>query len=379
MRLVPFIKKNKEEIADEWVEYARENISAADEKEVKQVKDHIIEMLESIAKDMEVSESNSEQEAKSKGNKEVKNIHATAAKEHGTQRVKMGFNIVELSSEFRALRASVLRLWSKEKSGESDEDQVHDIIRFNEAIDEAWIHSLKKFDSVVQESKNWFLSVLGHDLRSPLAAILGAQQVLGLSDKLTEKEKRILRRTEASAKSMKELINNLLELTNLRLGKGMTITRSSVDLSRQGEEIIQEFQLAYPESKFKFDSRGPVQGDWDRLRLKQVLTNLIANALRHGKAGGPVTLKISTKGKEAIFSVHNEGNPIPKDVQKQIFDGRFSMEQEPYGNENSYGLGLYIVKEIIKEHEGEIKLESSAKKGTTFTIVLPRHVKFSKS
>ena len=371
MRLIQFIKENKNKIADEWVEYAKQNIEATREKNLAEVKDHIIEMLESIIKNMEVEESNSEQEAKSKGNKNSKDLHETAAKAHGAQRVKMGFSTVELSSEFRALRASVLRLWEKWDS-KKEKTELYDIIRFNEAIDEAWMHSLEKFDNVVDESKNWYLSVLGHDLRSPLAAILGGQQVLALSDQLTEKDKRILRRTEASAKSMKELIDNLLELTNVQFGKGLGITRTSVDLSRQGEETIQEFQLAYPESEFIFKSPGPVQGEWDSLRLKQALTNLIANALKHGKAGGPVTLQIGTEGKNAFFAVHNEGNTIPKNEQKLIFQDRYLRYSQRTGNESSFGLGLFIVREIVKEHNGKIDLESTPKKGTTFTVFLPR-------
>ena len=373
MRLADFIENNKEKIAEEWVEYACNNIEAAKGLDLKEVRDHVIEMLENICADMRSDQSDEEQEIKSKGNKEKQVGDDKAAKDHGAQRVDMGFDIVALSSEFRALRASVLRLWSREGKWKNTEEETRDIIRFNEAIDEAWMYSLERFHNKVDESKNWFLAVLGHDLRNPLAAILGAQQILKLSKNLTDKEREMIHRTAASAKRMSELISNLLELTNLRLGSGMSIEKSPGDFSKQAELIVQEFQVSYPNAQFKLELPGPVQGEWDIMRINQLMTNLIGNALRHGEPGGPIKVEVSGDADEVEFTVHNNGKPIPEAIQEKIFEGGFSNGNNNHSSsDESYGLGLYIVREVVERHEGKISLNSKSGEGTSFTVSLPR-------
>lgn len=373
MKLEDFIKENKEEIAEEWVEYARDNISITEKLNHEQVRDHIIAMLTRITQDMSTPQTEEQQETKSKGNRILDLNEDLAAIEHGQQRVELGFDIVEVSSEFRALRASVLRLWEKKDDTPVDSKKVQEIIRFNEAIDEAWMHSVERYHVKKDESKNWFLGILGHDLRNPLSVISGVQQLLKISPNLSDKEKSLIQRTDASIKHMKELIDNLLELTKLRLGSGISIEKTSIDLTKLSEQIIQEFQVSYPKVEFKFVSPGPVEGIWDPLRLRQVINNLVANALRHGNAGGPVKLELSAKGNSASLSVNNDGPPIPENLQDMIFTGMFSNNNGKPSNESSYGLGLYIVREIVEGHQGEIELESNEQNGTTFTIHLPRN------
>lgn len=372
MKLASFIKKHQKEITDEWVEHAQKNIKSVNKMDLDGVRDSIEKMLQRIADNMERFETKDQQEKKSKGNKDSEH-KSKAAKVHGTQRAEKGFNVVELSSEFRALRASVLRLWEKKTNIENWESDFHDLVRFNEAVDEAWMVSLQRFHHKVDESKNWFLGILGHDLRNPLAAISGVNSILHFSENLSEKERELLRRSDSSRKRMTELIDNLLELTNVRLGSGISIDKSTIDLSKQSEKIVQELQVAYPQADLSAESPGPVQGEWDSIRLDQLMTNLIANALRHGKPGGPVKVKVSADGNEAAFQVHNEGQPIPPSIKEMIFTGMFKKKDEDSLQQSSYGLGLYIVKEIVEGHKGKIEVDSTEEGGTTFTAILPRY------
>jgi len=372
MRLANFIRKHKEEIAQEWVSYAKNNIHATKGLDQDEILDHIMQMLDRIVYDMEEPQSKAEQQEKSQGNKAAHPVNDLPAVEHGAQRVEAGFDIVELSSEFRALRASVLRIWEEKIADEPGEERFQDMIRFNEAIDEAWIHSMDRFHTNIDESKNWFLGILGHDLRNPLAAVKGVNQILSESLHLSEREKALVQRSDASLKRMEELINNLLELTNLRLGQGLSINKSAANLTKQCEQITQEFQIAYPKADLRLRASGPVSGEWDLLRINQVITNLIANALRYGKQGGPVTVRIFAEDSKACFSVHNEGDPIPEDKRKMIFTGLYT-EGKSRANESSYGIGLYVVNQIVEAHRGKVHLESTHDSGTTFTIVLPRH------
>lgn len=375
MGLASFIRNNKKTISEEWIKYAKKNISITEKMQKKEVKDHILQMLDRIAWDIETSQTKQEQKVKSYGHKESLESQNMASIEHGEQRVEVGFDIVELSSEFRALRASVLRLWEESMHSKPiDATQFQEMIRFNEAIDEAWMYSLEKYHTTFNESKNWFLGILGHDLRNPLTAIAGVQSFLQMSSNLSDKEKEILKRTDASIKRMEELINNLLDLTKLRLGSGLSIDKSTGDLSQQCQQIVQEFNLAYPETDIEFTSPGPLEGKWDVLRINQVITNLIANAMRHGKPGGPVKIRVATKDEEVSLSVHNKGPKIPDSLKHKIFNGMVTGDNgNGLGQKNSYGLGLYIVHEIVERHNGRIEVESTDNAGTTFTVILPRY------
>lgn len=367
-----FIESNKEEIVMEWVKYAQDNISLVNKLQLEEVQDHLNDMLDRIVQDMETKQNAAEQEVKSKGNKTLQVSETIASILHGEQRADIGFTIKELCSEFRALRASILRLWEVKRKTEKLETDFQEMIRFNEAIDELWMLSIERFEYKIDESKNWFIGILGHDLRNPLFTISGIQSILKLSKNLSEKERSLVERLSSSVKRMSELTDNLLELTNLRLGTGMTVNKSTVDLSKQSEKIVQEMQLGYPEANIVFESTGSIQGEWDALRLDQLVTNLITNALHHGKPGGPVIVKTSAKGNEAYFEVHNEGLPVPEKIRDMMTTGKVTKTEGDPTRKNSHGLGLFIVQQIVNKHKGKIKIRSTAESGTTFTIILPR-------
>ncbi len=372
MKFAHFIKNQKEDIANEWVKFAKDNINGVKNLQSEEIRDHIKQILDRIVENMETLETDVQQEKKSKGNKKTLSGDSKAANQHGEQRADVGFNLMELSSEFRALRASVLRLWEAESETEKTATDFQEMIRFNEAIDEVWMLSLERFNQKVDESKNWFIGTLGHDLRNPLAAIMGVQSILRLSKNLSEKEMSLIDRANSSAKRMNELINNLLELTSLRLGSGMNINKSPVDFSKQSEKIVEELQLSYPEANLQIESAAPVIGEWDVMRLHQLMTNLITNAIRYGVPGGPVRISISEEGNEAIFQVHNEGSPLSAQIKEMISTGKFTKTKGDPTHNDSFGLGLYIVKAIVDGHKGQIKVESKEGKGTTFKIFLPK-------
>lgn len=372
MRFSTFIKNNQKDITTEWVKYAQDNIEDIKALQLEEVEDHIEEMLARIVENMESHDTDAEQEVKSKGNEDMPHGETKAANSHGKQRVDVGFDLVELSSEFRALRASVLRLWEEKRKTEKLETDFQDMIRFNEAIDELWMDSLKQFQHKVKESRNWFMGILAHDLRNPLSAISGIQSLLSSSTNLLEEDQYLLELLGTSVKRMKELIDNLLELTNLRLGSGMNITKSTIDLTKHTEKIVQEVRLGYPETELVLKSSGPIQGEWDIMRLDQMMTNLIANALKHGRRGSPVTISVSAKDSEAFFNVHNEGSPVPDRIKKMISSGLFTKTEGDPTKKDSYGLGLYIVKAIVDGHNGQLEVKSNEKEGTTFKVILPK-------
>jgi signal transduction histidine kinase len=171
MRLSKFIVQNMERILQEWEAFAASLLPAAAEMTPLALRNHAQYILEAVAKDLTVPQTRHAQSEKSKGRAaQEAGAPETAAQTHAVLRARSGFDINQLVAEYRALRASVLRLWID--TGPLEESSVDDIIRFNEAIDQAIAESVGHFHTQVERTRNLLLGMLGHDMRSPLNAIL---------------------------------------------------------------------------------------------------------------------------------------------------------------------------------------------------------------
>lgn len=183
MRISQFIQSDLEVILAEWERFARSNSPAGSDLTDLVLRNHAKQMLIAIAKDIETQQSSEQQSLKSQGLAD-KTTTRSAASIHGSQRHRHEFSLVQLGAEFRALRATVLRLWLPHVRAMS-EDTVIEVIRFNESIDQAIAESMVSYVEATNESQTLFLAVLGHDLRSPLASMSLAGEMLvrnGLSE-----------------------------------------------------------------------------------------------------------------------------------------------------------------------------------------------------
>jgi signal transduction histidine kinase len=170
MRLAEFIRHHMEAILTEWEAFAATLLPTTGGMTSLALRDHAQQILEAVARDLSTAQTREAQSEKSKGRApEVAGAPETAAQTHAVLRVRSGFDINQLVAEYRALRASVLRLWMDpsplEKSG------IEDMIRFNEAIDQAIAESVGHFHRTVERYRNLLLGMLGHDMRSPLNSI----------------------------------------------------------------------------------------------------------------------------------------------------------------------------------------------------------------
>jgi signal transduction histidine kinase len=183
MKLSKFIIGNMEAILTEWESFAETILPPAETMNSIALRDHAKQILEAIAKDIETSQTAQEQSDKSKDLKLVLAGKATAATTHGELRHLAGFDLRQLGSEYRALRASVLRMW-KAQLTQLGNSEFNDMMRFNEAIDEALAASIVRYSAEVDHSRQTFLAILGHDLRSPLSSILMSASLLLKSERL---------------------------------------------------------------------------------------------------------------------------------------------------------------------------------------------------
>ena len=374
MRLAEFILSNREPILAEWEAFARTCTPASGAMDIVALRDHASEMLTVIAQDLQRPQGDAAQAEKSKGNApDESGEDDTAAEEHGEGRAESGFTIEQMVSEYRALRASVIRLWTKAE-GEIVPEDLDDLTRFNEAIDQSLAESVTRYTENLDHSKEMFLAILGHDLRTPLSATLMSAKFMLETQALTEPAATLASRIASSSERMNKMVGDLLDFTRSRLGGGIPIVRAETDLEPIVRDVVDEISSAHPEGTFRVEGGGPQVGEWDAARVAQVLANLVGNALEHGAEGGVVTITLGGTEEQATIAVHNQGAPIPADRIRGIFDPMKRREATGKGPTGNLGLGLYIAERIVTAHTGRIDVKSSEAEGTTFTVSLPRRV-----
>jgi two-component system sensor kinase FixL len=232
----------------------------------------------------------------------------------------------------------------------------------------------RKAQEEVRE-RDEFLSIASHELRTPVTALQLQLQMLqrsagrkrsDLPDAIAAKVDGLERQTRRIA----SLVNELLDVSRMRLGK-LELKLEELDLAEVTRETVShlEEESTRSGSPISFHADGPAMGRWDRLRLEQVITNLLANAIKFGQ-GKPILVQVDADPDRARLAVRDEGIGIPEDDQQRIFQ-RFERAVPPQ-HFGGLGLGLYIARQIVEAHGGSIRLHSSPGTGTTFLVELPR-------
>ncbi len=374
MRLAEFIGTSAEAILVEWVAFARSCAPAAMTMDEAALRDHALAMLRTIAVDLRTKQSDLQQFEKSKGHSDSTSADPdTAAEIHGADRAWSGFTVGEMVSEYRALRASVIRLWIK-ASGTLSAQDLDDLVRFNEAIDQAIAESITRYTEDLDRSKEMFLAVLGHDLRSPLGAVLMSSQFMLDSGGLIEPNLTLTERIARSARRMNEMVDDLLDFTRSQLGSGVPIVRARMDMAKVVRHAVDEIEAARPDRVFRMSTSGDLFGAWDEARMGQVLANLLGNAAQHGSADKPISVRTTGERDDVVIIVHNFGIVIPPSEIYGIFSPfkRLKAGVPVERDSSNLGLGLFIADRIVQAHSGTIGVASSGEDGTFFTIRLPR-------
>lgn len=377
MRLSRLILDNKESILRDFEEFARTHTSPGASMDVAALRDHAEGILEAFAHDLEQPQSKAEQERKAKGDAPFSERGtSTAAQEHGLDRARSGFSLVEAFAEYRALRASVLRHWTATRTG-TPESEVQDLIRFNETLDQAIAESIQEYSKAVTGYREMFLAVLGHDLRSPLNAVMNASAFLADNAELSERDERLVRTIQHSGGRMMELIADMIDFTSSQLGHGIPLRPRAADLGEIVAEAVGEARVTHAQREFRLTIGEELAGEWDVRRIRQAISNLLDNAVQHGAPDSAITTTVSAVAArgDLIVAVHNLGPAIPAGDQKRIFDPFRRGSSKPVDAEEprrGVGLGLYIARRVAEAHGGSLGVESAEDKGTTFTLQLPR-------
>ena len=373
-RLAAFIRLNLEPIVAEWITFARTRTPAGDNMSRLALKDHIVEILQFIADDLETPQTAQEQVAKSRGlDPESSTLTKTAAEVHAALRLADGFDIDQMVSEYRALRASVVKQWIARNQTLAATD-LEDLTRFNEAIDQAMTESVSHYTKMITHSRNLFLGILGHDLRNPIgAASMAARRLVEMGAPGSRQTLVASQIVQATARGL-DILNDLLDITRSTFGMEMPVSRKRMDVGQLGLALVDEMQSIADRRTLEIKVAGDTAGQWDEARIGQVFSNLIGNAIQYSPPDSTIAVDIAGHRDHVSISVRNEGEPIPPEKLPTIFepmkrgqDAKAATDPTP-----NLGLGLFIAEKIVAAHGGDLSVTSGRESGTVFIARLPR-------
>ncbi|HNX11205.1 MAG TPA: ATP-binding protein [bacterium] len=227
----------------------------------------------------------------------------------------------------------------------------------------------------MEKMKNEFISLVSHQLRTPLTGIRWFTELLlrNKENNLTPQQLDFLNQISGSNQRMIKLVNDILDISHIETGRKFTVTKANFFLSQAIEEVLTENVSLIQTKSLKITNQVPktLSIFADYVKIKQVLQNLISNATKYTPAGKAITISVSEKNnKDAIIMVKDEGIGIPAYQKERLFEKFFRADNASSQDPNGSGLGLYIARELIRAHGGEMWFETKENQGTTFYFKL---------
>ena len=318
MNLASFIDTHMAEILVEWTSFAKKAAPEGAEMSALALTDHAEAILCAIAIDIETNQSTQQQYQKSQGDDADLGEDESAAAIHGRLRQASNFSLLQLSSEFRALRATVLRLWLP-RVQQMSETTIHEMVRFNEAIDQALAESIVTYSARADRTRDLFLAVLGHDLRAPLATFSLVGEMLTRQSLPQEQVASLGQKAKRNAILMSAMVTDLSGFTRLQMGAGMPTVLTTVDAKEVCQAALADAQAMYPGCTIVFRPSGNLIASFDGIRLQQMVTNLLINAAQYSAKGHEITLDATGLEDAITIEVGNLGPVIPAESLKTIF------------------------------------------------------------
>jgi signal transduction histidine kinase len=218
--------------------------------------------------------------------------------------------------------------------------------------------------------KDQFLSIVSHELRTPLTTIKGYAQMLRRKLADDEESERFADAIDSQTSRLSRLVDDLLDVTRFSRSQ-FELKQQRTDLHPLLEDVVARFRLVTAKHTLVLQADSDsLEGEWDRDRLEQVLNNLLSNAVKYSPDGGTISVSAQRDDGMAIISVRDQGQGIPEEDQKQLFE-RFFRGSAEHQDIQGLGLGLYVTRRIVEAHGGQITLRSRVGEGSEFTVSLP--------
>jgi PAS domain S-box-containing protein len=267
------------------------------------------------------------------------------------------------NSEYRVIRKDGTIRWVH-AFGKGIADSKGKLVRLTGVVHD--VTDRKK----LERDREQFIETLSHDLRNPLAtARANAELLLKYHDRIQDREG-LLTRIILSTERADGLIQDLLDTSRIRTGRRIHLVMEACDLKAVLFETVEDLTSVHGD-RFKLNAEGDFQGLWCSGGIRRVVENLAENAIKYGAPDTPVTITLGRQGNRVSLSVHNQGNPIPKEEQQTLFEPFRRAASAEAGTTQGWGLGLTLVKAIAEALGGELSVESDERTGTTFRLDFP--------
>jgi signal transduction histidine kinase len=390
-----FLVEKTDAIIVNWVEAVRQDnkIESANDLSRKAIENHIAHVLSALATVLSESQ-----------NSEIQPI-VDASLHHGSLRADQGFSAAEIAREYKILRQVIFSILEPQLLQASAPDVMRTVRLINIVLDEAIGRCFQSYTeqrlAELNQLQNQLtinnqelsrllranqdnLSHLAHELKTPLTSIIGYSDLfLRLQRQKTEVKDNVnnlehIERVLRSGRKLLQMINDTLELSRYEAGQ-MKLHPASINVDKLINDVYEMLEPLARNKNLQMDvdcDRAPSEVVTDSLRLQQIVTNLVSNAIRYTETGKiKITCQMWENHKWAI-AISDTGVGILKEDQSQIFESYFrvAMSDKSYLPEST-GLGLAIVSRLVKLLQGEIKLDSQVGVGSTFTVILPLEVK----
>ena len=351
--LSAFIRRSRDAIVAEWLGRVR-LLPSARGLSLPALLNHVPQILDKLADAIERGDTSSA-------------ALETLASEHAEERLQQQYGLDQVVTEYRILRRVILEL-HEEHLGSMALRSIP-LIALNEVIDSAIADSVQSYTRERELARDLFVGILGHDLRTPLSALaLNASQFRQRAAELPEWAPNLAARMAASAARMERMIDDLLDLARTRLGGGMALDSRPMDLRPVMAQAVGELATVHPERTIQClatEVPGDFRGEWDADRIAQIISILVANAVRHG--ADPIVVEPQDRGEHVVIEVRS-GGFIPAEAMPHLFK---PLTTDSTASRDGLGLGLYIVSEVAKAHGGAVSAESE-NDVTRFRVALPR-------
>ncbi|HEX6837579.1 MAG TPA: HAMP domain-containing sensor histidine kinase [Polyangia bacterium] len=356
VRLAAVLRRERERILRDWEAAVRQSVSRSAALDRSELLDDMPSFVDRLIACVDDEAGESRKPA----------VDPETTGRHARHRLAFGVELRHLIHEYRLLRRILLRC-AVDARCEATPQCLEQLLVLNDLIDEALSETASAYGRERDAARDLVLGVIGHDLRNPLAAVSVASSLIAEATSL-EQVRAVGQRIKRSADRIHRVIGDLLDLARSRFGARMPIAPEPLDLGEVARNAIEELQLAHPDRRIVVERRGDVAGSWDRARLGQVVSNLVANAIQHGS--DPIRVAVEGDGDSVVLRIANQGTPIPKESLPSLFD---PFRRLPAGGDDTarLGLGLYIVAEIVRRHGGSVNVQSTPAE-TAFTVRLPR-------
>ncbi|MGB6300776.1 MAG: sensor histidine kinase [Rivularia sp. (in: cyanobacteria)] len=383
-------------IIENWIAAIREDkdINSSKSLAYKSVRNSIPIVLEALATLLSQSLTNQPQKLENKGLK------------HGFVRAEQGYDITEIMLEYGLLRKAIFSILKPELLSCSSEEILQTVEIIDSVIDQVISLSLESYiQARLKELQELYsqlilnhqeltrlmgmqkenISHLAHELKTPINSIMGFSSLLLKQQQgLTSGQDKSLNlhfieKVITNSRRLLRLINNTLEISRYEAGK-IQLSLEWIDVRSQMQMVVEALQHNATQKNLEMIldcDRAPEQVLSDPLRLQQIITNLVSNAIRYTEAGTITITCFDCDNNQWSIIIADTGIGISQEAQAQIFESYFRVGTEATYSPNSTGLGLAIVDKLVKLLKGKIDLVSKPKSGSTFTITFPKEITIS--